>query len=104
PEQPLPLFIGIRRDPRAVQCISDASGDTWSTYGTASCDPDSLWSVMPRTALDLPPDTTYWVQLSGHLTNYPARASSPFVACGRVTASPTAVLPRTWGQIKRLYR
>ena len=105
PEQPLPLFVEIRTDPRAAQCISDAGGPTWATYGTASCNPDSLWSAMPRTALELPLDATYWVQLSGYyVINYPTRASSPFVACVRVRSYPTAVLPSTWGQIKRLYR
>jgi hypothetical protein len=103
--EPLPLFVQIRRDQGAAQCRSDAGGPTWSTYGTESCNPDSLWSVLPRTTLiNTPINTTYYVQLIGFLIVSPVRASSPFVACIRVTSYPTEVTSRSWGQVKALYR
>jgi len=99
--QPLPLYVEIRVDGWAAQCRSLSGGITRSIYGTSSCDPDSLWTALPRRELPIPINTTYWVQLEGFLG---PQGSSPFVACLRVSATPSSVATRTWGSVKSLYR
>jgi hypothetical protein len=101
----LPLFVGLRFDPGAGQCRSFSAGPTWQTYGTSSCDPGSLWITFPRAELtSVPLDTTYWVQVEGFLTVQPVRASSPYWRCIRVRAYPDALVAKTWGHVKALYR
>jgi len=102
--EPLPLLVEIRTDPRAAQCQSDVGGMSRSTFGTTSCDPDSLWTVFPITELPLPLNSEYWIQTLGLLVLYPERASSPFVGCVRVTAFPSSIAEATWGRVKRLYQ
>lgn len=103
--EPLPLFVEIRADQRAAQCISDIGAPTRLTYGTMSCHPDSLWVTLPQYDLSwMPHDATYWVQVVGFLLVTPSRMSSPYVGCIRVKAFPSAVISSSWGQIKSLFR
>lgn len=103
--EPLPLFVEIRADQRAAQCISDIGAPTRLTYGTTSCHPDSLWVRLPQFDLSwMPTDATYWVQVVGFLLVTPARMSSPYVGCIRVRAFPSSVISSSWGHIKGLYR
>jgi hypothetical protein len=100
----LPLFIEIRSDALAAECRSAQGAVYWQTYGTKSCDPDSMWITFPRTELAIPLGTTYWVQLTGFLQVRPIWASSPFWRCLQVRAFPDAVVPGTWGHVKTLYK
>ena len=97
----MPLYVEIRVDEWAAQCRSFTGGIVRSIYGTNSCEPDSLWTALPRRALPIPINTTYWVQLIGFLG---PQGSSPFVACLRVDATPSSVMTSSWGSVKRLYR
>jgi len=97
----LPLYVEIRVDGWAAECRSLSGGITRAIYGANSCEPDSLWTTLPRRELPIRINTTYWVQLVGFLG---PQGSSPFVACLRVNATPSPVLARTWSSVKRLYQ
>jgi hypothetical protein len=100
----LPLYIQTRSDSWAAECKSLDGTLYWQTYGTLSCDPDSMWITFPPTELAIPLGTIYWVQLVGFRRLLPTEAVSPFWRCLRVRATPTAVVAHDWGRVKALYR
>jgi hypothetical protein len=106
-ESDIPLYAEVRQA-YGTSCNFDPGCIIWATRGTSSCDPDSLWVSSPWVVLHpwIPLGEPYWIQLVGFYIledGFPTPVS-PGIGCIRVESRPTAVVTRSWGSVKALYR
>ncbi len=113
PVETLPLYVEIRGGEATPTCEQMPGKLVWQTYGTSSCDADSMWVVSPvidLLGMNAPLNGTYWIQLVGferlgpNPPNPEGSAASPFRGCLRVTSLLTGVREVSWGSMKTLYR
>jgi hypothetical protein len=109
PMDPIPLRIEYRRTINA-DCEFRPGIGAWQTFGTTSCEPESLWVRSPFMDLVLlEPGDTYWIQLVGEIRQVPEDPDSQLrfsttANCVRVESQNSPIAAGTWGRVKSLYR
>ena len=109
PMDPIPLRVEYRQTIDA-DCEYRPGIGAWQTFGTTSCEPESLWVRSPFMDLVLlDPGDIYWIQLVGEIRQAPEDPMHPLLFsttanCVKIESQNSPIAAKTWGRVKSLYR